>query len=64
MELSDLLRRFVEVLEELGIAYPVTGSVASTTYGDPRFTNDIDVVVEMRQEQVDAFCGCFPATEF
>ena len=29
-----------------------------------RFTNDIDVVVDLRSEQVDAFCLSFPSTDF
>ncbi len=45
MEPSELLRRLVAVLDESEIPYRVVGSVAAMTYGEPRFTNDIDVVV-------------------
>jgi len=54
MEQSDLLRLLVETLERLGIGYQITGSNATIAYGEPRFTNDIDVVVEMWPEQVPA----------
>jgi hypothetical protein len=64
MEPSELLRRFVEVLDRLGIRYLVAGSMATTIYGEPRFTNDIDVVVDLRPEQVDSFCLSFPPTDF
>ena len=64
MEPSELLRRFVEVLDRLGIRYLVAGSMATTIYGEPRFTNDIDVVVDLCSEQVDAFCLSFPSTDF
>ena len=64
MEPSDLLRRFVEVLDALAIRYRVVGSMASTTYGEPRFTNDIDVVVDLPLEAVDSFCRSFPSEEF
>ncbi len=64
MEPSELLRYLVEVLDRLDIRYLVTGSTATIAYGEPRFTNDIDVVVEMRREQVDAFCSAFPAAEY
>ena len=50
MEPSELLRRFVAVLDRLGIRYLVAGSMATTIYGEPRFTNDIDVVVDLRSE--------------
>ena len=64
MEPSELLRRFVAALDELKITYRVVGSVAAMTYGEPRFTNDIDVVVDLKLEQADQFCGYFPAEEF
>jgi hypothetical protein len=64
MEPSELLRKFVAVLDELEIPYRVVGSVAAMTYGEPRFTNDIDVVVDLKPEQADQFCGFFPAGEF
>jgi hypothetical protein len=64
MEPSELLRRLAETLERLGIAYLVTGSMASGTYGEPRFTNDIDVIVVLPAEKVAAFCAAFPGPEF
>ena len=45
MEQLDLLRYATHVLEEMGLRYFVTGSTATIFYGEPRFTNDIDVVV-------------------
>jgi len=45
MEPSELLRFVVSLLERLGVRYFVTGSTASIFFGEPRFTNDIDVVV-------------------
>jgi hypothetical protein len=42
----------------------VTGSIATILYGEPRFTNDIDVVVQLPPEAVEAFCAAFPQGEF
>jgi len=61
---AKLLERLANTLEELGIPYLVTGSVATIAYGEPRFTNDIDVVVKMFSHQVPAFCAAFPADDF
>ena len=36
------------------------GSYASTSYGEPRFTQDIDVLVALDHEQVGALCDAFP----
>jgi hypothetical protein len=41
-----------QCLEELGISYCVGGSFASSFYGVPRSTNDVDLVVDLRSEHV------------
>lgn len=64
MEQYELLRRLTEGLDRLGIPFLVTGSVATIAYGEPRFTLDIDVVVDLRPNQVDSFCAVFPEPEF
>ena len=43
------------MLESLGCDYFVGGSVASSLHGEPRATNDIDFVVAMRPQRVQAF---------
>ena len=64
MEQSDLLRYLVGVFEELGLRYFITGSTATILYGEPRFTNDIDVVVDLSLTQVVDFCRRFPPEDF
>lgn len=49
---SELLERVVGILESLGIPYLVTGSIAAMAYGEPRFTNDIDIVAGIAEEQI------------
>ena len=55
MEPSDLLRKVADVLELLEVRYLITGSTATIAYGEPRFTNDIDVVAALPEEKVNAF---------
>jgi hypothetical protein len=43
----ELLKKIVDVLEDLQIPYFVTGAVASIAYGEPRLTNDIDIVADL-----------------
>ncbi len=64
MEQDELLRRLIERLELLDLPYLVTGSIATILYGEPRFTNDIDVVVQLPAELATAFLEAFPAPEF
>jgi hypothetical protein len=64
MERSDLLRHAVAALEKLGARYFVTGSTASIFFGEPRFTNDIDIVVDLSEGDIERFCAEFPEPEF
>jgi hypothetical protein len=61
---AELLRRAIDVLESEQIAYMLVGSFASMAYGEPRLTQDIDIVVDLAAEQLDAFCAAFPAEEY
>lgn len=64
MEQSELLRFCTKVLEQLGLRYFVTGSVATIFYGEPRFTNDIDIVVDLPPDRISELCGAFPSSDF
>ncbi len=64
MEQSELLRYLVAALERLGLRYLVTGSVATTLYGWPRMTIDIDVVVDLPLNKIKLFCRAFPSEEY
>ncbi|MEM7811979.1 MAG: hypothetical protein AAF532_10920 [Planctomycetota bacterium] len=64
MEPSDFLRVAVGKLEAIGVDYFVTGSVASSYYGEPRFTNDLDVVAVVERKHVRAFADAFPPDEY
>ncbi len=64
MEPADLLRHACDVCERLKLDYLVTGSTATIAYGEPRFTNDIDIVVDLPPDQVADFCAGFPTPNF
>ncbi len=49
MVLFELLQKVVEVFERLQIQYLLTGAIASVAYGEPRLTNDIDIVAAIRE---------------
>ena len=61
---ADLLSLFVRPLNRLGWAYAVTGAVGSMFYAEPRFTNDIDVVVRIPAEGAAALRGEFHEPDF
>lgn len=44
-----------EVFDSMGVRYLVGGSLASSLFGVPRATQDVDLVAELMESQVDAF---------
>ena len=52
MSLTAFLRRVAEVLDEAGVSYMLTGSLASAYYAVPRATQDIDVVIEAEERGI------------
>jgi hypothetical protein len=64
MEQHELLLFIAGVFEKLKIPYFVTGAIASIAYGEPRFTNDIDVLADMGLVHIETFKSCFPENEF
>jgi hypothetical protein len=64
MDPSDLLRLVAGILERLGFRYLVTGSTATIFFGEPRFTNDIDIVLDLPASRISELCAAFPAEDF
>ncbi len=63
-ESTSLIALFVAPLNRLGVTYMVTGSLATSIYGDPRLTHDIDLVIDLPDEGVAAFHAAFDSAEF
>ena len=51
--MNEALAALLHVLNELGIKYFAVGSVASSIHGLPRYTQDVDLVVQLGQEHVE-----------
>ncbi len=60
----ELLQKVAEAFEKLHIPYLVTGSVASMAYGEPRLTNDIDIVAAIEARHMQGLLKAFPEDEF
>ena len=48
-----------EILESLDIAYLVSGSVASSIWGEMRYTQDIDLVADIQESQIELLINAF-----
>jgi len=42
----DTLSRLLEILNRYGVRFHLTGGITSVAYGEPRMTQDIDIVVD------------------
>ena len=49
------------ILSEMGIRFFVSGSIASSLYGEPRSTNDIDIVADISEGDTEAIVNAFSA---
>ena len=64
MDQREILQHVLGTLERLAIPHMVVGSFAAYAYGEPRFTQDIDIVLDLPPFAVGLFCAAFPAPEF
>ena len=64
MQLREPYLIFTQKLNELEIRYMVSGSVAAIFYGEPRLTNDVDIIVFLRREDSRRLLEAFPEAEF
>jgi hypothetical protein len=60
----DLISLFVAPLNRLGVTYMVTGSLAAGAYGEPRLTNDVDLVIVLSEADVQRFHAAFDESAF
>jgi hypothetical protein len=50
-DLEDSMERISAILGDLGLKFHFTGGVASSYYGDPRLTQDLDIVIQLAVDQ-------------
>ena len=62
MSLADAFKLLRSALEQAGVRFAIGGSWASTAFGEPRFTNDIDILAEFTEENLDRFLLYLPKT--
>lgn len=63
MSQQELLNQVVRVLNKAEIPYMITGSIASSLYGEPRSSHGIDLVIAVNKSSVDAFMQAFSNSE-
>lgn len=64
MTQGDLLERIVGFLDRAALPYMVTGSIASSYYGAPRSTQDVDFVVDADASALERFLDLLPVQDY
>lgn len=64
MQQAEIFLLFTAPLDSAHVAYMVSGSVASMVYGEPRLTNDVDIVVALSAAQANDIEKLFPLSDF
>ena len=52
---NAFLERIIRALEHANIPYMISGSIGSSFHGQPRATNDADIVIDSTMQQITAF---------
>ena len=60
VSLADAFEPLRFALERAGIRYAIGGSWASTAFGEPRFTNSVDILADFTEEALAGFLGNLP----
>ncbi len=50
-DFQETMERILAILGELGLTFHFTGGVAASFYGEPRFTQDLDLVIQLTVHQ-------------
>ena len=64
MAQPDFFSFFLHPLNSIRVPYMITGAVASTIYGEPRLTQDIDLVLDLDGRGVPRLMAAFPADRY
>lgn len=60
--LADAFEPLRSALEKAGVRYAIGGSWASTAFGEPRFSNGVDILAELTEEKLRCFLRNLPKT--
>ncbi len=60
------LEKIIAILESFHIRFHLTGGITSIAYGEPRMTQDVDIVIDNKavRSQLDAFVESLRSAEF
>jgi hypothetical protein len=60
----SLFLDILKTMEAIGVPYMIIGAFAATVYGSTRVTYDIDIVVELEEEHIQALAAAYPSPRY
>jgi hypothetical protein len=64
MSISDFYIRVVKILDEIGVPYMIVGAYGGAAFGITRSTNDIDILVDLREDDGYAISEKLPLPRY
>ena len=64
MQQIEFFTSVIKTLNEIGVQYMLTGSVASNFYGQPRLTHDVDLAVAITPGQIKILSSKYSGPRF
>lgn len=64
---KEFVIKVIEILENSDIEYVIVGGIAAIYYGQPRSTEDIDIIVDLKfteKEKIEKLCWLFTKNGF
>jgi hypothetical protein len=61
---DNLFLHFTTRFDQIGLPYMISGSVAAMIYGEPRMTNDVDIIAHFRPSGIGELLKVFQVPEF
>ena len=55
MEFRDYFRACIELVEEAKVEYLIIGGIAVGVFGEPRFTQDVDIIIFIKKPELGSF---------
>jgi hypothetical protein len=62
--MKEFITHLMRILHEQHLAYAIGGSIASTLYSEPRFTQDIDLSIQLNEADIDPLITACEALEW
>jgi hypothetical protein len=64
MSQLELLKKTINFLVNSRIEYMLTGSIVSSLQGEPRSTNDIDIIISIKENEINKLLDFYKMPEY